>query len=156
MKFLSRFFIAAVCFFSASSNLFAQFVMDIPQKEFREKVGQFIVADLSVGQTAWVMISPSFCSIGEKIFINKYMRTAGNKGDYFASAKIFMEPDNNISVTFYATKDPKENMVDYLGANFMGITAPCPTIVYGNDAFFPIKSINGATTITDLMKKELN
>ncbi len=154
MKFLSRFFIAAICFFSASSNLFAQFVIDIPQKEFREKVGVFIVGDLSVGQTAWID-SSSVCSIGEKIFINKYTPIAEKKYDYLISAKILMGPENSVSVTVYADKDHKKNMSDYLKRLPLDIVLPCPVIVYGNNAFLPIKSINGATTLTDLMTKEL-
>lgn len=154
MKFLSRFFIAAVCFFSASSNLFAQFVIDVPLKEFREKNGVFVVGDLSVGQTAWIS-SSSVCSIGEKILINKYTPIEGKQFDYLISAKILMEPDNSVSVTLYAAKDHKQNMSDYLKRLSFNILLPCPTVIYGNNAFFPVKSINGATTISDLMTKEL-
>ncbi|OLY45107.1 hypothetical protein PEB0150_018060 [Bartonella apis] len=154
MKFLSRFLITAICFFSASNNLFAQFVIDVPQKEFREKNGVFIAGDLSVGQTAWIDPS-SVCSIGEKIFINKYTPIEEKQFDYLISAKILMEPDNSVSVTLYADKGHKKNMSDYLKRLSFNILLPCPSIVYGDNAFLRIKSINGATTITDLMTKEL-
>ncbi len=154
MKFLSRFFIAAVCFFCASSNLFAQFVIDVPLKEYREKIGLFTIGDLSVGQTAWVG-SSGFCSIDGKIFLNKDTQTEEKKYDYVISAKILMGPENSVSVTLYAAKDNKETMVEYLKRFSTRLLQPCPTVIYGNNAFFPVKSINGATTISDLMTKEL-
>lgn len=154
MKFLSRFFLAAICFFSAGSTLYAQFVVDIPQKEFREKIGAFLVSDLSIGQTAWID-SYYFCSIGDNIFINKNAPIKEKRYDYVISTKLMVEPDNTVSVTLYSSKDNKENLNDFLKYFSIRITEPCPTVVYGNNSFVRVKSINGATTVSELMNTEL-
>lgn len=153
MKFLSRFFLAAICFFSASSNLYAQFVLDIPEKEFRQKIGEFTVDDLSVGQTAWVSLK--YCLIGQNIFIAKKTSILEKGLKYSIAEKIKLEPDNMVSVTLFRDADNRETKKDYLARFARFMLDNCPTQILGTNAFIKVKSINGATTMSELMNTEL-
>ena len=74
---------------------------------------------------------------------------------YSIAEKIKLEPDNMVSVTLFRDADNRETKKDYLARFARFMLDNCPTQILGTNAFIKVKSINGATTMSELMNTEL-
>lgn len=137
----------------AASFANAQFVMDMSDKQFRDKTGVIILEDLSVGETG--LIRRAFCLVGQDLYVSKKEQLLQEKFKYSPNIQAKREVNDLVSIVFLPADNVKEDWNLFFANLAVATLYNCKVDNENFDRFFKIKSINGFDKLSHLMKDKL-